>query len=110
MMLVTTYGSISLYVLMSGRQLEKVGDALKIAAALFVPYLVASLLVGWATLAGFFPARYALQIVIVHCIFHIKQVRFVSAWYALKLLFFIVFFHIKMPMNKNCQNQARIEP
>jgi hypothetical protein len=54
MMLVTTYGSISLYVLMSGRQLEKVGDALKIAAILFLPYLLASLLVGWATLAGFF--------------------------------------------------------
>ncbi len=53
-MLVTIYGSLSLYVLMSGRRLEKVGDALKIAAALFVPYLLASLLVGWATLAGFF--------------------------------------------------------
>jgi hypothetical protein len=34
--------------------LEKVGDALGIAAALFLPYLLASLLVGWATLAGFF--------------------------------------------------------
>lgn len=53
-MLVTIYGSLSLYVLMSGRRLEKVGDALKIAAALFFPYLLASLLVGWATLAGFF--------------------------------------------------------
>ena len=53
-MLVTTYGSLSLYVLMSGRRLEKVGDALGIAAALFLPYLLASLLVGWATLAGFF--------------------------------------------------------
>lgn len=52
-MLVTIYGSLSLYVLMSGRSLEKVGDALKIAAALFFPYLLASLLVGWATLAGF---------------------------------------------------------
>jgi hypothetical protein len=52
-MLVTIYGSLSLYVLMSGRRLEKVGDALRIAAALFFPYLVASLLVGWATLAGF---------------------------------------------------------
>jgi hypothetical protein len=39
---------------MSGRRLEKVGDALGIAAALFLPYLLASLLVGWATLAGFF--------------------------------------------------------
>jgi hypothetical protein len=53
-MLVTTYGSLSLYVLMSGRRLEKVGDALGIAAALFFPYLLTSLLVGWATLAGFF--------------------------------------------------------
>ncbi|MEY3634126.1 MAG: hypothetical protein RLZZ61_536 [Pseudomonadota bacterium] len=52
-MLVTIYGSLSLYVLMSGRRLEKVGDALGIAAALFFPYLLASLLVGWATLAGF---------------------------------------------------------
>jgi hypothetical protein len=53
-MLVTIYGSLSLYVLMSGRRFEKVGDALGIAAALFFPYLLASLLVGWATLAGFF--------------------------------------------------------
>ena len=53
-MLVTTYGSLSLYVLMSGRRLEKVGDALGIAAALFLPYLLANLLVSWATLAGFF--------------------------------------------------------
>jgi hypothetical protein len=53
-MLVNTYGSLSLYVLMSGRRLEKVGDAFGIAAALFLPYLLASLLVSWATLAGFF--------------------------------------------------------
>lgn len=53
-MLVTIYGSLSLYVLMSGRRLEKVGDALVVAAALFFPYLLASLLVGWATLVGFF--------------------------------------------------------
>lgn len=53
-MLVTLYGSLSLYVLLSGRALEKVGDALATAAALFVPYLLATLLVGWATLAGFF--------------------------------------------------------
>ena len=52
--LVTMYGSLTLYVLLSGRQLAKVGDALGIAGALFVPYLLASLLVGWATLAGFF--------------------------------------------------------
>lgn len=53
-MMVTMYGSLSLYVLLSGRTLAKVGDALGVAAALFVPYLVASLMVGWATLAGFF--------------------------------------------------------
>jgi hypothetical protein len=53
-MMVTMYGSLSLYVLLSGRALAKVGDALGIAAALFVPYLLASILVGWATLAGFF--------------------------------------------------------
>lgn len=53
-MMVTMYGSLSLYVLLSGRALAKVGDALGIAAALFVPYLLASVLVGWATLAGFF--------------------------------------------------------
>jgi hypothetical protein len=47
-------GSLSLYVLLSGRRLAKVGDALVIAAKLFGPYLLASLLVGWATLAGFF--------------------------------------------------------
>ena len=52
-MLVNIYGSLSLYVLMSGRRLEKVGDALGIAAALFLPYLLANLLVSWATLAGF---------------------------------------------------------
>ena len=52
-MLVTIYGNLSLYVLMSGRPLSKVGDALGIAAALFAPYLLASLIVGWATLAGF---------------------------------------------------------
>ena len=54
MMLVTMYGGLALYVLLSGRAFSKVGDALVIAAALFVPYLLASLLVGWATLAGFF--------------------------------------------------------
>ena len=53
-MFVTMFGSLSLYVLLSGRTLTKVGDALAIAAALFVPYLLATLLVGWATLAGFF--------------------------------------------------------
>ncbi|MFN3618697.1 hypothetical protein [Sphingorhabdus sp.] len=52
-MLVTIYGSLTLYVLMSGRPLSKVGDAFALSAAIFVPYLLASLIVGWATLAGF---------------------------------------------------------
>jgi hypothetical protein len=52
-MLVTMYGSLSLYVLLSGRPLNKVGDALAVAAGILVPYLLASLVVGWATLAGF---------------------------------------------------------
>lgn len=53
-MLVTVYGSLAIYVLLAGRPLAKVGDALAVAAALFAPYLLASVLVGWATLAGFF--------------------------------------------------------
>ena len=52
MMLLTMFGSLALYVLLSGRPLAKVGDALAIAAAIFVPYLLASVLVGWATFAG----------------------------------------------------------
>jgi hypothetical protein len=52
-MLVTMYGSLALYVLISGRKLGKVGDALIIAAALFLPYLTATILTGWATFAGF---------------------------------------------------------
>lgn len=50
--LLTMFGSLTLYVLLSGRALDKVGDALVIAAAIFVPYLLASVLVGWATFAG----------------------------------------------------------
>jgi hypothetical protein len=53
-MLVTMYGSLVLYVLISGRKLTKVGDALGIAAALFLTYLTATILTGWATFAGFF--------------------------------------------------------
>ena len=52
-MLVTMYGSLALCVLISGRKLAKVGDALVIAAALFLPYLTATILTGWATFAGF---------------------------------------------------------
>jgi hypothetical protein len=53
-MLVTMYGSLVLYVLISGRKLTKVGDALGIAAVLFLTYLTATILTGWATFAGFF--------------------------------------------------------
>ena len=52
-MLVTMYGSLVLYVLISGRKLAQVGDALVIAAALFPTYLTATILTGWATFAGF---------------------------------------------------------
>ena len=52
-MLVTMYGSLALYVLISGRKLAKVGDTLVIAAALFPTYLTATILTGWATFAGF---------------------------------------------------------
>ena len=52
-MLVTMYGSLALYVLISGRKLAKVGDALVIAAALFPTYLTATIVTGWATFAGF---------------------------------------------------------
>jgi hypothetical protein len=53
-MLVTMYGSLSLYVLLSGRILAKVGDVFAIAGALFVPYVLASIIVGWSVLAGLF--------------------------------------------------------
>ena len=52
-MLVTMYGSLALYVLISGRKLARVGDALVIAAALFPTYLTATIVTGWATFAGF---------------------------------------------------------
>lgn len=52
-MLVTMFGSLILYVLLSGHELDKVGDALARAAVLFIPYLAASIIAGWATFAGF---------------------------------------------------------
>jgi len=52
-MLVTMFGSLILYALFAGRGIAKVGDALSAAAALFLPYLAASIIVGWATFAGF---------------------------------------------------------
>lgn len=52
-MLVTMFGSLILYVLLAGQGVNKVGDALSGAAILFLPYLAASIIVGWATIAGF---------------------------------------------------------
>lgn len=52
-MLVTMFGGLILYVLFAGQGLNKVGDALSGAAIIFLPYLAASIIVGWATFAGF---------------------------------------------------------
>jgi hypothetical protein len=52
-MLMTMYGGLAVYVLLVGPKVAKVGDALTGALALFVPYFLASVLVGWATFAGF---------------------------------------------------------
>lgn len=53
MMLVTTYGGLVIYVLLTRQDLSRVGDALTGALSIFVPYLVASILLGWLTLLGF---------------------------------------------------------
>lgn len=53
-MLVALYGSLSLYVLLSGRVLAKVGDVFAVAGIIFLPYLLASIIVGWSVLAGLF--------------------------------------------------------
>lgn len=52
-MLTTMFGGLSVYVLLLGPKVAKVGDALKGALALFLPYVLASILAGWATFAGF---------------------------------------------------------
>jgi len=52
-MLVTTFGGLILYVLLAGRGLVNVGDALSGATVVFLPYLAASIIVGWVTFAGF---------------------------------------------------------
>ena len=52
-MLITMFGAFILYVLLAGRGISKVGDALSAAVVLFLPYLAASIIVGWATFAGF---------------------------------------------------------
>lgn len=51
-MLVTMFGGLILYVLLAGRGISKVGDALTAAVVLFLPYLAASIIIGWMTFAG----------------------------------------------------------
>jgi hypothetical protein len=51
--LTTMFGGLAVYVLLVGPKVAKVGDALTGALALFIPYVLASVLVGWATFAGF---------------------------------------------------------
>ncbi len=51
--LIGSYGGFVLYVLLSGQNLSKVGDALAIALSRFLPYFVASLILGWLTVLGF---------------------------------------------------------
>ncbi len=50
--LIGSYGGFVIYVLLSGQNLPKVGDALTIALSRFLPYFVASLIVGWLTILG----------------------------------------------------------
>lgn len=50
--LIGSYGGFVIYVLLSGHNLPKVGDALTIALSRFLPYFVASLIVGWLTILG----------------------------------------------------------
>lgn len=52
-MLTTMFGGLAIYVLLVGPKVAKVGDALTGALALFIPYILASVLAGWATFAGF---------------------------------------------------------
>lgn len=51
--LIGSYGGFVIYVLLSGQNLTKVGDALTIALSRFLPYFVASLILGWLTMLGF---------------------------------------------------------
>lgn len=51
-MLTTMFGSLAVYVLLVGPNVMKVGDALSGALAIFLPYVLASVLSGWATFAG----------------------------------------------------------
>ncbi len=50
--LVGSYGGFVIYVLLTDQNLSKVGDALTNALTRFVPYFIASLLLGWLTLLG----------------------------------------------------------
>jgi hypothetical protein len=50
--LIGSYGGFVLYVLLSAQNLPRVGDALTIALSRFVPYFIASLILGWLTILG----------------------------------------------------------
>lgn len=52
-MLTTMYGGLAVYVLLVGPKVAKVGDALTGGLTLFIPYVLASILAGWVTFAGF---------------------------------------------------------
>jgi hypothetical protein len=52
-MLISMYGSLAVYVLLVGPRVTKVGDALTGALAVIFPYVLASVVAGWATFAGF---------------------------------------------------------
>jgi hypothetical protein len=51
--LIGSYGGFVLYVLLSGQKMSRVGDALTIALSRFLPYFVASLILGGVTIMGF---------------------------------------------------------
>lgn len=51
--LIGSYGGFVIYVLLSGQNLTKVGDALTVALSRFFPYFIASLILGWLTILGF---------------------------------------------------------
>lgn len=51
--IIGSYGGFVIYVLLSGQNLPKVGDALTIGLLRFLPYFIASLLVSWLTALGF---------------------------------------------------------
>lgn len=50
--LVSSYGGFVIYVLLTDHNLAKVGDALTNALSRFLPYFIASMLLGWLKVAG----------------------------------------------------------